>query len=103
MANSGFASSQPLSCDFLPDQAREDLALGFLGRFQFFELLDGQMTLDRLGALPPPQRKDLRGLPLARNQSHDAVAPELERDLNLFWIGGLFFAGAAPLWWPPVR
>ena len=54
------------------------------------------MRLATLGALPPPQRKDLRGLPLARNQSHDAAAPELERDLNLFWTGGLFFAGAAP-------
>jgi len=32
MANSGFASSQPLSCDFLPDQAREDLAFGLFGR-----------------------------------------------------------------------
>ena len=35
-----------------------------------------------LGALPPPQREDLRGLPLTRNQPHDAVAPELERNLN---------------------
>ena len=52
------------------------------------------MRLATLGALPPPQRKDLRGLPLARNQSHDAAAPELERDLNL--RGGLFFARAAP-------
>jgi len=32
MANSGFASSQPLSCDFLSDQAREDLAFGLFGR-----------------------------------------------------------------------
>src|SRR5262249_41673531 len=41
-----------------------------------------------LGALPPPQRKDLRGLSLARNQSHDAAAPELEHGADLFWIGG---------------
>jgi hypothetical protein len=30
MANSGFASSQPLSCDF-PDQPRDDVALGLFG------------------------------------------------------------------------
>jgi hypothetical protein len=47
MANSGFASSQPLSCDFLPDQAREDLALRLFGCLQLFELLDGQMKLNR--------------------------------------------------------
>jgi len=38
MANSGFASSQPLSCDF-PDQARDDLAFGLFGRFQHFQLV----------------------------------------------------------------
>jgi len=60
------SSSQPLSCD-LPDQARDDLAFRLFGRFQNLELLGRQMTLDRLGALPPPQRKDLRGLALARD------------------------------------
>src|SRR5262245_6981280 len=39
------------------------------------------------GTLPPPQREDLRGLPLARDQSHDAVAPELERGADLLLIG----------------
>ena len=33
------------------------------------------MRLATLGALPPPQRKDLRGLPLARNQSTSALWP----------------------------
>src|SRR5262245_39178090 len=41
----------------------------------------------RLGALPPPQRKDLRRFPLARDQPHDAAAPELERNLNLRVVG----------------
>src|SRR5215831_15852075 len=40
------SSSQPLACDFLPDQARDDLAFGLLGRFQDLELLGRQMTLD---------------------------------------------------------
>ena len=40
------------------------------------ETLDSMM-LDRLGALPPPQRKDLRGLPLARNQCRDAAGPRV--------------------------
>src|SRR5215813_2943969 len=40
------SSSQPLLCDF-PDQARDDLALGLLGRFQDLELLRRQMKLDR--------------------------------------------------------
>src|SRR6516225_2671967 len=31
--------SQPLACDFLPDKARDDLALGPLGRFQHFQLV----------------------------------------------------------------
>src|SRR5262249_16862595 len=39
------SSSQPLLCDF-PDQARDDLALGLLGRFQALELLMRQMKLD---------------------------------------------------------
>jgi hypothetical protein len=39
MANAGFASSQPLSRDFLPDQAGDDFALGLLGRFQHFQLV----------------------------------------------------------------
>src|SRR5262245_1634764 len=51
--------------------------------------LVGATWLATSGALPPPpQRKDLRGLSLARNQSHDAVAPERERGADLFWIGG---------------
>jgi hypothetical protein len=33
MANSGFASSQLLSCDF-PDQPRDDVALGLFGCLQ---------------------------------------------------------------------
>jgi hypothetical protein len=40
------SSSQPFSCDF-PDQTRDDLAFGLLGRFQDLELLGRQMTLDR--------------------------------------------------------
>src|SRR6516165_629546 len=39
------SSSQPLLCD-LPDQARDDVALGLLGRFQNLELLGRQMKLD---------------------------------------------------------
>ena len=54
------------------------------------ETLDSMM-LDRLGALPPPQRKDLRGLPLARDQSHDAAAPESRVGWAAFSL-----AGAAP-------
>src|SRR5262245_58274237 len=40
------SSPQPLSCD-VPDQARDEVALGLLGRFQNLELLGRQMTLDR--------------------------------------------------------
>src|SRR5215831_1201556 len=41
------SSSQPLSCNF-PDQPRDDVALGFFGCLQLFELLGRQMTLDVL-------------------------------------------------------
>jgi len=42
---SRFASSQPLLCDF-PDQARDDVALGFFGGLQHLVLLGGQVKLD---------------------------------------------------------
>src|SRR5262249_15561670 len=42
--------SQPLSCDF-PDQARDDVAFGLLGRFQNLELLGGQVKLNRFPPL----------------------------------------------------
>ena len=35
------------------------------------------MRLATSGTLPPPQREDLRGLPLARNQSRDAAGPRV--------------------------
>src|SRR5262245_12960307 len=38
MANSGFASSQPLSCDF-PDQPGDDVALGFFRCLENRELI----------------------------------------------------------------
>src|SRR5262245_48819613 len=50
-----------------------------------------------LGALPPPQRKDLRGLSLARDQSYDAAAPELERDLNLRVVGRQIVGARHPI------
>jgi len=54
------------------------------------------MTLDRLGALPP-QRKDFRELPLTRDQSHDAAAPELERDLDLCVVGRQIVGARHPI------
>ena len=57
----------------------------------------GARDAPALGALPPPQRKDLRGLPLARNQSHDAAAPELERDLNLRVVGRQIVGARHPI------
>jgi hypothetical protein len=38
--------SPPLSCD-VADQARDDVALGLFGCLQLFELLDGQIKLNR--------------------------------------------------------